>query len=688
MPGISGAVIPLNGEINGKSKKPVKVKSPGGRGSVSHDKRLSVIATNTAMEWVKSEVDTADSDRPIAADEVEAVENKLAMMGNANKFLFNPDGKFCQNWDMVIIIALVFTATITPYEVAFVEGSINAMFAVNRFVDAAFLCDMTLQFFLMYKDSDGKLVRYRWWIARRYLMGWFGLDFLTILPYDSVKYFVTGGGDLMFLRLIRLARLLKLLRLLRASRIFERWELRLGMQHSVFLTIKLVVTLIMANHWMACCWGLTAFLQNSTAYTWLSAWLDGQHTTTAACTTDVHEMTNAAYRDGCFHHTDVYVACLHWSMMTITSIGYGDIVPQNSAEYAVCVIFMLFAGVSWAQIIGDICSIAAQGDPVDTEYYQKSDDMNRLMSQMKLEPQSLRIAVRELILRSKNSMAEQSRREVLKSLTGSLAGEVSAEGPRFLRELMFQTLHVPCRLSNACIAAILTSMRSVTVPPIESLPGKDRMYVLRKGTVCLNAERGDGHRRLLLPHWAVLKIIMKSSQNTTWNADMFAVNPALRSYTTARTLSYVDADYIEKHVLLEVMEQASLEDKRAFRINTLFCVLKTGMIYCSTSCNSFPSGAPVCQPDGTPICQARTLGNLSKPSTVVTPSPTHGLTAKVDGLMTKKDAQEQEERQDRRVASLEEKLDAVLAGMAGMRTTGSETRSRLPPLSLAGLKDV
>jgi hypothetical protein len=56
--------------------------------------------------------------------------------------------------------------------------------------------------------------------------------------------------------------------------------------------------------------------------------------------------------------------------------------------------------------------------------------------------------------------------------------------------------------------------------------------------------------------------------------------------------------------------------------------------------------------------------------------------------MTKKDAQEQEERQDRRVASLEEKLDAVLAGMAGMRMPGSETQSRLPPLSLAGLKDV
>jgi hypothetical protein len=292
-------------------------------------------------------------------------------------------------------------------------------------------------------------------------------------------------------------------------------------------------------------------------------------------------------------------------------------------------------------------------------------------------------------------MAEQSRREVLKSLTGSLAGEVSAEGPRFLRELMFQTLHVPCRLSNACIAAILTNMKSVTVPPIEGLPGKYRMYVLRKGTVCLNAERGDGHLRLMLPHWAVLKIVMKSSQNTTWNADMFAVNPALRSYTTARTLSYVDADYIEKHVLLEVMEQAALEDKRAFRINNLFCVMKCGMIYCSTSGNSFPTGTPLCQSDGkpvsTPLCQAQEaleehvsemLGR--KPSTVVTQKTTHGLTAKVDGLMmTKKDAQEQEERQGRRMASLEEKLDAVLAGMAGMHTPGSDARkkTRLPPMS-------
>jgi hypothetical protein len=46
---------------------------------------------------------------------------------------------------VAIIAALVFTATVTPYEVAFVETKIGAMFAINRLVDLLFFSDMVLQ---------------------------------------------------------------------------------------------------------------------------------------------------------------------------------------------------------------------------------------------------------------------------------------------------------------------------------------------------------------------------------------------------------------------------------------------------------------------------------------------------------------------------------------------------------------
>jgi hypothetical protein len=41
--------------------------------------------------------------------------------------------------DAVVFLALVFTATVTPFEVAFLSTSLNALFFLNRVVDLVFL---------------------------------------------------------------------------------------------------------------------------------------------------------------------------------------------------------------------------------------------------------------------------------------------------------------------------------------------------------------------------------------------------------------------------------------------------------------------------------------------------------------------------------------------------------------------
>ena len=83
-------------------------------------------------------------------------------------------------------------------------------------------------------------------VAKRYLLGWFVVDFISSVPFDSVTLIFTNGevsNSLLkasrALRIIRLAKLLSLLRLLRISRLLrfmQRWE-----DVSVFRVIAITV---------------------------------------------------------------------------------------------------------------------------------------------------------------------------------------------------------------------------------------------------------------------------------------------------------------------------------------------------------------------------------------------------------------------------------------------------------------
>jgi hypothetical protein len=66
-----------------------------------------------------------------------------------------------------MLIALIYTALITPFNVAFLELSYDFMFVLDRIVDAFFLADMVLQFLLAYTGPDGRMQYNSSMIARR-----------------------------------------------------------------------------------------------------------------------------------------------------------------------------------------------------------------------------------------------------------------------------------------------------------------------------------------------------------------------------------------------------------------------------------------------------------------------------------------------------------------------------------------
>ena len=107
-----------------------------------------------------------------------------------DKYLFDRrSSKWMPIWDFVMIMALLYAATLTPYEVTFImEGPcITPLWIVNRFVDCLFMADIFICFNLIEYDSARGIWLYsRRKIAWRYLKSWFVIDLVSILPFDTI----------------------------------------------------------------------------------------------------------------------------------------------------------------------------------------------------------------------------------------------------------------------------------------------------------------------------------------------------------------------------------------------------------------------------------------------------------------------------------------------------------------------
>ena len=184
----------------------------------------------------------------------------------------SPNGKFVRVWDLLSMLALIFTAFFTPFEIGFFDGAISPFavgpinFAINRMIDSIFMLDILFTFFMPYKASQvrfhdrnpppglcrvssavssslpspplsspihrsqklGGIVVYdATRIAKHYLTGWFVFDLLTSVPFDLIVGLSVGWEDdssTQLIQILRAFRMVKLLRIVRAQRIIRRCE--------------------------------------------------------------------------------------------------------------------------------------------------------------------------------------------------------------------------------------------------------------------------------------------------------------------------------------------------------------------------------------------------------------------------------------------------------------------------------
>jgi potassium voltage-gated channel Eag-related subfamily H protein 7 len=200
----------------------------------------------------------------VSRDIIEArlyVRNMLDSMKKERNYMFSETSDAVRRMDMCMVMLLLFTATVTPFEVCFLQAnSYDLLFVVNRLVDLGFLVDMCLQFFTIYRNEQGEQVHDRLLIAKRYLKGWFFIDLLAVAPIPfeflsaSPSSSFKSGANLKILRFFRMMRIVKLARIFRASRLMARWESQFGINYSVLGLLKYLAMLTMLTHWGSCFW--------------------------------------------------------------------------------------------------------------------------------------------------------------------------------------------------------------------------------------------------------------------------------------------------------------------------------------------------------------------------------------------------------------------------------------------------
>lgn len=413
--------------------------------------------------------------------------------GRMSKLIIDPRvTRWISAWDVATGTALMFVALITPIEVGFLDPSttwLDPLFLINQVINLVFVLDLVLQFFLMVPITDAFGTR---WvsdsrvIARHYLAGWFGIDLLSIavsaVDYISLSNIFGGENqesldNLRTLRVLRALRLVKLSKLLTGQRIIKRWETKVAMNYSAISLLKCLVGTLLLSHWFACVWGLQASFAVSKIDTWLGGY--------DLCTLEADGVTEVCKGAGY-----KYSAAIYWAVMTMTSIGYGDIsaTPGNIAEHLICTAIMAFGAMSWGMVLGTIVSNLSSLDPDGDKFAQTMSELNMMMLREDL-PNEMRIRLREYFQQTVHVRFTQQRSELLSTMSPSLRTEVVWQCNReWLSRIWF--------LKGASVPFLVQLSLKLTAQvfaPGEVAP-RGRMYIVHRGVALYGGKVYGGGR--------------------------------------------------------------------------------------------------------------------------------------------------------------------------------------------------
>jgi hypothetical protein len=287
------------------------------------------------------------------------------------KWVFVPKGRFKMIWNLLVVILLLYTATIMPYRVCFNLLQSSEWIIFDFCVDLFFLLDIVVNFNTAIISISEKLNFSRKAIAIHYIKTWFLIDFISCFPFD----FILGQNKglpynklIRIIRVSRLYRLLKIIKLLKLIRFVRSQYIETIITESKFKSttsriIGFLLALALIVHISGCIWYYIGKIDEESTENWIFR----------------HHIDDLS-------DYDTYVSSIYFVFTTLTTVGYGDITPMTNTEKCFTMILMGFGVGYYSYVIGSLSSSIKNSDQAALAIKSKYQGFKEFSKLIELHP--------------------------------------------------------------------------------------------------------------------------------------------------------------------------------------------------------------------------------------------------------------------------------------------------------------
>ncbi|GAA0172043.1 ion channel [Lithospermum erythrorhizon] len=396
---------------------------------------------------------------------------RLSHTTKLGRFIISPFSSRYRAWEMFLVVLVIYSAWISPFDFAFLVFKLDALFIIDNIVNCFFAIDIALTFFVAYLDSESYLlVDNPKRIAVRYLSTWFIFDFCSTLPFQAINFFFTDHSGGLFLKMLSM---LRLWRLRRVSSLFARLEKDIRFNYFLTRWIKLVAVTLFAVHCAACFNYILADKYPDPRRTWIGAVYP-----------NFKEMSL----------WDRYVISMYWSIVTLTTTGYGDLHAENPREMLFDIFYMLFNLGLTSYIIGNMTNLVVHWTSHTRQFRDTVNEASEFGKRNQLPPQIQDQILSHMCLKFKTESLKQQ--ETLNGLPKAIRSSIA----HYLFLPIVQNVALFHGVSSDFLFQLVPEMEAEFYPPREDVilqnESPSDMYILVSGAANIISNL-QGHEQVL-----------------------------------------------------------------------------------------------------------------------------------------------------------------------------------------------